>query len=91
MKITKKNNKGQVFLVGLMLGIFAFILAMVFIDPLSDVINEVRGSSQLDCSNSSISDGHKLTCLEVDLILPLFIGVVIALAGGYVTAKFITA
>jgi len=83
------NKKGQVFLVGLMLGIVAFMAAMVFIDPLSDVINEARGTTQLDCSNSSISDGHKLTCLEVDILLPAFIGVVIALAGAYITAKFV--
>lgn len=82
------NNKGQIFLVGLMLGIAAYMLAMAFIDPLSDVINEVRGTDQLDCSNSTISDGHKLTCLQVDLILPIFIGVCVGLAGAYITAKF---
>ena len=83
------NNKGQVFLVGLMIGIIGFMAAMVFIDPIADVITEARSSSQLDCSNSSISDGKKMTCLTVDLILPLFIGVCLGMAGAYITAKFV--
>ncbi|GAG89185.1 unnamed protein product [marine sediment metagenome] len=83
------NNNGQVFLVGLMLGIAAFMLAMVFINPITDVITEARAADQLDCSNSSITDGKKMTCLMVDLILPIFIGICIGLAGAYVTAKFV--
>ena len=34
------NNKGQVALVGLMVGIMIFMLAMIFIDPIGDVIDE---------------------------------------------------
>lgn len=83
------NNKGQTALLGLMIGVFIFLLAMVFIDPLADVITEARDDSQLDCSNSSISDGKKMTCLMVDLILPYFIGVVLAVAGGWIGAKLI--
>lgn len=84
-----KNKKSQTALVGLMIGIFIFMMAMVFIDPLSDVITEARDNSQLDCSNSSISDGKKMTCLMVDLILPYFIGVILAVAGGWIGAKII--
>ena len=81
------NKKGQTAMIGLMIGIMVFMLAMVFIDPLSDVITESRASDQLDCSNSSVSDGKKMTCLMVDLLLPYFIGIVIAIAGGYLGAK----
>jgi len=84
------NNKGQVFLVGLMLGIIVFLMAMVFITPLSEVITEQRNATNLDCANPAISDGAKMTCLLVDITLPAFIGVVIGLAGAYVTAKFVT-
>ena len=83
------NKKGQTAMLGLMIGVFVFMLAMVFIDPLSDVISESRAAGQLDCANVSISDGMKLTCLMVDLILPYFIGVVIAIAGGYLGAKIL--
>jgi len=84
-----RSKRGQVFLVGLMLGIATFLLAMIFIDPLTDVITESRSASQLDCSNSSISDGKKMTCLTVDLFLPIFIATVVGLAGAFITAKFV--
>ena len=84
------NKKGQTAMLGLMIGVFVFMLAMVFISPLSDVISESRAAEQLDCANASISDGMKLTCLMVDLILPYFIGVVIAIAGGYLGARILT-
>jgi len=84
-------NKGaQVALISLMVGVMVFMLAMVFIDPLSDVIEETRNNTQLDCSNSSISDGKKATCLIVDLILPYFIAIIIALAGALISARFVT-
>ena len=84
-------NKGaQVALISLMVGIMVFMLAMVFIDPLSDVIEETRNNTQLDCSNSSISDGKKATCLIVDLILPYFIAIIIAIAGALISARFVT-
>lgn len=81
------NRNGQTMLLGLMMGVFLFMLAMVFIEPIKDVISSVRGTSQLDCNNSSISDGTKGTCLIVDLILPYFIITIVALAGGWITAR----
>jgi hypothetical protein len=83
------NKKGQTAVLGLMIGVFVFMLAMVFIDPLKDVISESRSVSQLDCENSSISDGTKATCLVVDLILPYFISVVVAVAGAWIGAKIL--
>tara|TARA_R100000750_G_scaffold5568_3_gene4256 strand:+ start:568 stop:822 length:255 start_codon:yes stop_codon:yes gene_type:complete len=83
------NKRGQTALVGLMVGVMIFVLAMVFIAPLGDVIDETRAVSQLDCSNSTISDGHKATCLIVDLMMPYFIAIVLAVGGGYITARFV--
>jgi len=79
------NTKAQAIFVGLMIGIASFMFAMIVIDPMSDVITEARSSTQLDCTNSSISDGHKMTCLAVDISLPLMIGVFIGLAGAFIT------
>ena len=84
------NNKAQTAMIGLMIGIMIFMVAMIFIAPLSDVVTEARDASQLDCANTSISDGKKATCLIVDLILPYFIAVVIAIAGAFIGAKFVT-
>jgi hypothetical protein len=91
MVLTRKkwNSKGQIALVSLMIGVFIFMLGMGFIDPIKDVISETRGVSQLDCSNNSITDGAKMTCLAVDLILPYFIVVVLGVAGAWISARFI--
>ena len=83
------NNKGQAAMVGLMIGVMVFMVAMLFIAPLADVIDEARAADQLDCSNASISDGQKATCLVVDLILPYFIAVVLAVGAGYISARFV--
>ena len=83
------NKKGQTMIVGLMVGVMIFMLAMVFINPIKSVIKEARNETQLDCNNASITDGEKSTCLIVDLILPYFIGLVCAVAGGWIFAKII--
>ena len=86
--VLKKNKRGQVALVGLMIGIMVFMLAMIFIDPIKDTITEVRAADQLNCSGD-ISDGSKMTCLVVDLILPYFIVIIIAIGGAYIGARFV--
>jgi len=84
------NNKAQTALIGLMIGVMIFMMAMIFIEPLADVIDEAKDDSQLDCSNSSISDNKKATCLIVELTMPYFIAVVIAVAGAFISARFVT-
>lgn len=78
------NNKGTI-LISVMLGVLLFVAVMIFINPISDVVTEVRGASQLDCDNESISDGHKGACLINDLSLPMYImagmGVALAVIG----------
>lgn len=83
------NRTGQTMLLGIMLSVFFFMIAFVFIAPLSQIVEDARDSSQLDCSNSSISDGSKATCLITGVMLPYFIGVVLAVAAGLITARFI--
>ena len=82
------NNRGQLALVGFAFGLFIFLLGLALINPIKDVIQPTREADQLDCSNSSISDGQKVTCLAVDLLLPYFIITIFAIAGGYMTAKW---
>ena len=83
------NNRGQAAIVGLMIGVMVFMLAMIFVNPLSDVITETRNSSQLDCSNTSISDGHKGACLITDLILPYFLIAVLAVGAGWISSRVV--
>lgn len=83
------GKAGQAALVGLGIGVMIFMMAMVFTTPLKEVITEYRNASNLDCDNSSITDGTKSTCLMIDLLLPYFIISVLAVAGGWVTARII--
>lgn len=57
----------------LMVLVAIIILALVFINPLKDVLRDVRDTDQLDCTNSSISFGEEATCLITDLTLPYFV------------------
>ena len=84
-----KNKRGQAALLGLMIGVFIFMFGMIIINPLKDVITEARGEDQLNCSSDAISDGTKMTCLAVDLLLPYFILAVLATAGGWISARIV--
>ena len=68
------NNKGQVVMFGILITAMIIIFSIFLIDPLTDILTDVRNGSQLDCDNTSISTGRQITCLQVDLILPYFIG-----------------
>ena len=84
------NKRGQVALIGLAIGVFIFFLGISFIDPIKDVITEARAVDQLDCGNSSITDGAKTTCLIVDLTLPYFIITILSIGGAWASAKIIS-
>lgn len=83
------NNRGQLAIVGLMIGIMAFLVGMITVGPLGDVMDEQRSASNLDCDNSSISDGSKMACLVLDLTIPYWIAIIFAMAGAYVTARYV--
>ena len=77
------NKKGGVFF-GVMIGIFLYIMGVLFIPFIVDDIDTTR--DDLDCSNASaISDGTKMTCLQVDLVLPYLIWFFVSLAVGYIS------
>lgn len=74
------NKKGNIFFG---LGIFAliYIFGVLFIPFITDDITTTR--IDLDCTNSSITDGTKMNCLLTDVLTPYFILFIIAAAGGY--------
>lgn len=74
------NKKGNMFF-GIALAIFLFIMGILFIPFFADDIATTRTS--LDCTNTSISSGTKLTCLNIDLVIPYFIWFLISLLFGY--------
>lgn len=75
------NKKGNLFLAFVFAGFF-FMMGMLMLPFMKDSISDSRTS--LQCTNSSISDGGKLTCLTTDVGVPLFIIVILTFAGGLI-------
>ena len=90
-----QNKKAQTLGIALMVAITLFLIGMLSINYIKPVVTIARDSSHLDCSNSAvdfpegISDGTKLTCLVVDLVVPYFIILILSIAGGIITARFL--
>jgi hypothetical protein len=82
------NKRGQIG-ISVIIAITIFIIGLTSINFLRPEIDRVRLSSGLDCDNSSgISDGTKLTCLAVDLVVPYFFLIIISVAGGLIIGRF---
>ena len=82
------NKRGQMFL-PIVTAIMIFIVGMLVINLIKPEITTARDASNLDCGNTAISDGQMLTCLAVDATIPYYIIVMLAAAGGLITARFI--
>jgi len=80
-----KNKKGNAFL-GVAIAIFIFVMGVLFIPFFADDITTTR--TLLDCTNvDGITDGAKLMCLNIDLLIPYFIWFIISCAFGYLGGK----
>ena len=76
--------------IAFMVAIFLFMIGMISINFIKDEVTRARGTDQLSCSSDSISDGTKVTCLLVDVVVPYFIVIIISASGGMLTAKLLT-
>lgn len=83
------NKKGSVLIYGLMLGLVVIITALALAPSVQDSTDEARNSTNLDCSNDSISNFDKAACIATDLSLFYFIGALILIGGTIVGAKLI--
>lgn len=66
--------------------IMIFIVGMLNVNFIKDSVTSAR--TDLVCSAPD-SDGTKLLCLTIDIVVPYFIIIVLSLAGGLLIAKFI--
>lgn len=76
-----KNKRGGLYIAGL----FAFFLLMIgmwMLPFMKDSATSAR--TNLDCTNSSISDGAKATCLFADAGVPYFIIGILTFVGGLI-------
>lgn len=81
------NRKSQAIFVNIMIAIMVFIVAIILIVPLKDVITTGRDADHLDCENTSITTGARVTCILVDLWLFYFVGVCIGGGLAFITVK----
>ncbi len=82
------NKRGQAGL-SIMVAIMILIVGMSAINLLKPEVTTLRTSAGLDCSNSSISDGNRMTCLVVDATIPWVIITIFSVVGGLIFARFI--
>lgn len=78
------NKRASIFL-GVAIGLFIYIMGVMFIPFITDDITTTR--DDLDCTNTTISDGTKLSCLTVDLVLPYLIWFFVSLLLGFIAGS----
>ncbi len=88
------NKKGQTAIVFFMIGLVVAILALALAPAVKQATDTARNQSSnnsvgLDCSNNSISNFDKATCVVTDITLPYFIGFLLLLAGAIVLGRII--
>lgn len=76
-----RGKKGSLYL-GFLFAFFFFIFGMLMIPFMKDSATDAR--TNIQCTNSSISDGTKVTCLITDSSVPYFIIVILTLVGGFI-------
>ena len=81
------NSKGTVFILTLVFAVMIFMAGMLFLNFVRDDITTAKDS--LGCTDSTISDGAKVTCLVVGFVIPYGIMSVISLAGGLVLSRLL--
>ena len=82
-----RNKRGQTLGVAIIISIFIFIVGMLTINIIKPEVTTARSPEVLDCANNSITDGNKMACLAVDVVVPYFIIIVLSIAGGIITAR----
>ena len=81
------NKKGQMLVLNIMMAFIAITSAIIFIEPLKDVIDV--GRTELSCiaSFSTLNTGDAMTCIFLDIILPIFVLCVMGVGIAYLYNK----
>jgi len=83
------NKEGQTIGFAILWAIIIFMVGVLIIPFIGDEVTRTTGTSQLDCNNSTISDGTKLTCLAVDIVIPYFVIILLAIVGSLAITRFL--
>lgn len=83
------NRRGESIFLGIISGIVVFMFGVLFVNFLGTDITTSQSSTNLDCTNSSITDGTRLNCLGTDIIVPYYFIILIAVSVGAIIGRFI--
>lgn len=84
------NKQGQTPLgIAFVVAITILILGLTITNFLMTEVTTARLPNNLDCSNSTISDGNKLLCLGIDLTIPLYIWIILSGTVGVIIFKYL--
>lgn len=82
------NKKAQSLGLSIMTGVFIMIVGFMALNFLTGEVTQAR--VDLACSDvNNIEDGNKLLCLIVDLTIPYWIWIILAVAIGAITVRFV--
>ncbi len=85
------NKKGQLGILTIILIIFIFLIGFATLNVIKPEVTTARGVNGLNCIDASaITDGTKLTCLVIDLTIPLIVWGLFSLFAGLKIGRFIT-
>ena len=79
-----KSKKGFALIYAVMLGILLFFVGLALAPAIHDVTSESMSTSLLNCSSPNVTVFQHATCTQIDLFLPLFIGLIFGLAGFFI-------
>ncbi len=84
------NKKGQTIGFAILFAVIIFMVGVLILPFIGDEVTRTTSSDQLDCNNSTISDGTKLTCLAVDIVIPYFVIGILAIVGSLTITRFLS-
>ena len=80
-----KNKRANV-LAGVMVALILFMVGMIVVNFIKPEVTQARADAT--CT-APATDGTKLLCLGIDIVVPYFIVLVFSIAGGILTDKFL--
>ena len=82
------NKKAQSLGLGIMSFLLIILVGFLSVNFLMTEVSTARAN--LNCANATaIEDGNKLLCLAADITIPYWIWIILAIAIGAITSRFV--
>ncbi len=79
------NNKGT-FFASILVALFVMIAGFTVLNFIKTEVSATR--LQLNCAGTPATDGTKIMCLSIGIVVPYFIIVLLGIVAGLITEKF---